>query len=107
MQDFEGQQPKVFRQRLTVLGWLGVACALGGPIALGFALSDYVDVLGNRYGAAGLPAVEALVLSLLSVSGWIMILVGREYYAFYPLVTASHNEPDERDILDRDHFKSG
>lgn len=96
--------PALYRQRLTGLGWAGVAAALGGPVVLGFVLGDYVESLGNRYHVPRPPVIEAMVLSLISLSGWIMILVGREHYPYAPPLESPRASDAGRDD---DAFLSG
>ena len=69
-----------YRQRLTPTGIMGAALGIGGPIVASFIVSDHaarvVTAAGNQYmTVAGVAA-----LSIASAVGWILVLVGREYY---------------------------
>ena len=68
-----------FRQNLTTLGWIGVVLALGAPLIFGGVLGEYFEGLSRRYYKPDFPVIGVIVLSLASMGGWVMILVGREF----------------------------
>lgn len=74
-----------YRQRLTPTGIMGAALGIGGPIVASFIVSDHaarvVTAAGNQYMTApAFPVAGVAALSIASAVGWILVLVGREYY---------------------------
>lgn len=89
--------PFTYRQRLTTVGNWGVALALFAPLVASYFIMEYlsysaeaayykassVEILAREpEGKATTNGIIALLFSLGSVVGWIMILIGREYYPF-------------------------
>lgn len=71
-----------YRQKLTETGWIGAAVGVLGPVINGFVIGNYIDDLGNRFLDPAFPTVMVTALSIASLVGWVMILIGRETFEF-------------------------
>ena len=75
----------LYRQRLTNVGFIGAILAIGSPLALGLFFSAYLADVDLALAAAGgeipsFPPLLAAACFSLATIGWVMLLMGREYY---------------------------
>ena len=68
-------QPTVYRQRFSVIGWIGAVFFVAGPPLAGW---QFAEVLTAQYGAP--PLGPLFLFSIMPALGVVMMLIGREYY---------------------------
>ena len=66
----------IYRQRLTGAGKLGALIAIAAPIISGVLIGDFLNTAPYGRGSA----VPALFFAAIAPVGWILVLIGREYY---------------------------
>ena len=75
--------PVTYRQRFTEIGHVEIGLAVLAPAITSYFLMSYLDY---SYDGDDLRArtsgIIALFFSVSTIVGWIMILVGREYYPY-------------------------
>lgn len=89
-------QPIAYRQRLTQVGYIGLVLGIGGPALSGVLLIEFYEALMARSQMAPMPPSPVVVIAGLTVAsmiGWVMVLVGREHY---PVTYDNHRMSGEK-----------
>jgi hypothetical protein len=67
---------KIYRQRFSMIGWIGVAAMVSGPIIVSFYISAWTDAPTYKRPS---PVWGVIAVSI-NILGAVMVLIGREYY---------------------------